>query len=85
MRLGLLAESDSRQREHCPRKTGVPAGPGNNDPACGVIDQDKYVTEAVDLMLTKQVKRLPVIDAAGTTRGNHFTPGCISLHTAGVP
>ncbi len=34
-----------------------------------MIDQDKYVTEAVDLMLTKQVKRLPVIDAAGTLVG----------------
>ena len=34
-----------------------------------MIDQDKYTTEAVDLMLTKQVKRLPVIDAAGTLVG----------------
>ena len=33
------------------------------------IEQDKLVTEAVNLMLKKQVKRLPVVDAAGSLVG----------------
>ena len=33
------------------------------------IEQDKLVTEAVNLMLKKQVKRLPVVDAAGRLVG----------------
>ncbi len=64
MRLGLLAESDrakvsavfadlaSRQAREVMTQPVV------------MIDQDKNVTDAVDLMLTKQVKRLPVVDAA---------------------
>ena len=34
------------------------------------IEQDKLVTEAVNLMLQKQVKRLPVVDADGKLVGN---------------
>ena len=33
------------------------------------IGQDQLVTEAVEVMLKKQVKRLPVVDAAGRLVG----------------
>ncbi len=70
MRLGLLAESDdekvsavlealdSRQAEEIMTKPAL------------TIGQDKLVTEAVNLMLKKQVKRLPVVDADGKLVGN---------------
>jgi CBS domain-containing protein len=70
MRLGLLAESDrarvaavlealgSRQAREIMTKPAV------------TIEQDKLVTEAVNLMLQKQVKRLPVVDADGKLVGN---------------
>jgi CBS domain-containing protein len=69
MRLGLLAESD-RQKvslvlEHlAPKK----AREVMNRPAV-TIEQDKLVTDAVNLMLKKQVKRLPVTDADGKLVG----------------
>jgi CBS domain-containing protein len=69
MRLGLLAESDrekvspvlealaSRQAEEVMTQPAV------------TIEQDKLVTDAVNLMLKKQVKRLPVVDAEGRLVG----------------
>jgi CBS domain-containing protein len=70
MRLGLLAESErdkvsaileslaSRQAREVMTRPAV------------TIGQDKLVTEAVQLMLKKQVKRLPVVDDHGKLVGN---------------
>ncbi len=69
MRLGLLAESDQQ-------KVGVVLEALKPRQAKEVmtrppvtIRQDSLVTEAVDLMLHKGVKRLPVIDEAGKLVG----------------
>jgi CBS domain-containing protein len=69
MRLGLLAES-AREKvgpvlEALARRR---AGEVMTKPAV-TIDQDKLVTEAVQLMLQKEVKRLPVVDAGGRLVG----------------
>jgi CBS domain-containing protein len=69
MRLGLLAASD---RDKVGTILGAlalrQAGDVMTRPAV-TIEQDKMVTEAVDLMLRKKVKRLPVVDAAGKLVG----------------
>ena len=49
------------------------------------IEQDKLVTDAVNLMLKKQVKRLPVIDADGRLIGHPLPRGRVSYHFARVP
>jgi CBS domain-containing protein len=69
MRLGLLAESDREKvsailANLAPRQ----AQEVMTQPAV-TIEQDKWVTDAVNLMLKKQVKRLPVIDADGRLVG----------------
>ena len=69
MRLGLLAESDSaRVSTVLENLASRPAREIMNQPAI-VIAEEKNVTDAADLMLAKQVKRLPVIDAAGQLAG----------------
>jgi CBS domain-containing protein len=69
MRLGLLTESD---REKVGAILGALASKQASEvmtkPAVNIAD-DNLVTEAVDLMLKKQVKRLPVVDAAGKLVG----------------
>lgn len=69
MRLGLLAESD-REKVSAILESLAPrqAKEVMTQPAV-TIEQDKLVTEAVNLMLTKKVKRLPVVDAAGILVG----------------
>ena len=69
MRLGLLAESDQQKVEVVlealkPRQAKEVM---TRQPV--TIRQDSLVTEAVDLMLQKGVKRLPVIDDAGKLVG----------------
>jgi CBS domain-containing protein len=69
VRLGLLAESDREKVSAilaglAPRQ----ANEVMTKPAV-MIEQDKLVTDAVNLMLKKQVKRLPVIDADGRLVG----------------
>jgi CBS domain-containing protein len=69
MRLGLLAETDAANVSAVLEKLAArQTGEIMTQPAV-TIDQDRYVSEAVDLMLAKQVKRLPVIDADGTLVG----------------
>jgi CBS domain-containing protein len=70
MRLGLLAESE-RERVDAVLKALGPrqASEVMTRPAV-TIGQDKLVTEAVQLMLKKQVKRLPVVDDNGKMVGN---------------
>jgi CBS-domain-containing membrane protein len=69
MRLGLLAQSNQEKaslvlEKLAPKK----AQEVMNQPAV-TIEQDKLVTEAVNLMLKKQMKRLPVTDANGKLVG----------------
>ena len=69
MRLGLLAESD--QEKVSPVLEALAARQAKEvmtQPAV-TIEQDKLVTDAVDLMLKKKVKRLPVVDAEGRLVG----------------
>lgn len=69
MRLGLLAESD-QQKVGAVLKALQPRQAQEVMTQSPVtIRQDSLVTEAVDLMLRKGVKRLPVIDAAGKLVG----------------
>ncbi|HBD07274.1 MAG TPA: histidine kinase, partial [Syntrophobacteraceae bacterium] len=69
MRLGLLAESDGEKvgpilEALAPKR----AREVMTQPAISIAE-DSMVTEAVDLMLEKQVKRLPVVDTAGKLVG----------------
>jgi len=69
VRLGLLAESDHEKVSAvldalAPKK----ASDVMTQPVVS-IREDKLVTEAVDLMLGKKVKRLPVVDAEGKLVG----------------
>ena len=69
MRLGLLAESASAKVSAvCEALASRQAREVMTQPVV-MIDQDRNVTDAVDLMLAKQVKRLPVVDAAGKLVG----------------
>jgi len=69
MRFGLLAESD-RQKVSAVLEALEPrqAREVMSQPAV-TIEQDRLVTESVDLMLKKKVKRLPVVDATGRLVG----------------
>jgi CBS domain-containing protein len=69
MRLGLLAETD-RDKVGAILETLATkqAKEVMTKPAINIAE-DKLVTEAVDLMLKKQVKRLPVVDADGKLVG----------------
>lgn len=69
MRLGLLAASN-REKVGAILEALAPkqAGEVMTKPAI-TMAEDKLVTEAVDLMLKKKVKRLPVVDAAGKLVG----------------
>jgi CBS domain-containing protein len=69
MRLGLLAASDRGKissiiTDLAPRR----AKEVMTRPAV-LIDQDKWATDAVNLMLKKKVKRLPAVDAEGRLVG----------------
>jgi CBS domain-containing protein len=69
MRLGLLAESeDEKVSAVLDALASKKATDVMTQPAI-TIGQDKLVTDAVDLMLKKKVKRLPVVDAAGRLVG----------------
>jgi CBS domain-containing protein len=69
MRLGLLAESD--RGKVSPVLEALAARKASEvmtQPAV-TIEQDKLVTDAVNLMLKRQVKRLPVVDTDGRLVG----------------
>ena len=69
LRLGILASSDAERIKsvmHC--LSQVSAEKIMTRPAV-CIREDKLLTEAVDLMLKKSLKRLPVIDADGALSG----------------
>ncbi len=69
LRLGLLAESDENRRESVmARMRSHRVDQAMTSPAVTVAE-DRPLTEAVDLMLSKGVKRLPVIDKDGRLSG----------------
>lgn len=69
LRLGLLAESDqNRLTSVLNRLTSRKAADVMTTPA-EMIAADKPLAEAVDLMLTKGIKRLPVVDGTGGLTG----------------
>jgi CBS domain-containing protein len=69
MRIGLLAASEKSAVDSVLHELGSrPARDIMSHPAV-VIGQDKAVTEAVRLMLEKNVKRLPVVNASGKLVG----------------
>ena len=69
MRLGLLAESDQERVSPVLAGSGAEQGQEVMTRPAVTIEQDKLATEAVNLMLKKQVKRLPVVDAEGKLVG----------------
>ncbi len=69
LRLGLLAESDEGRREAVlAQLAGRRAEAVMTAPAVK-ISEDRPLSEAVELMLNKKVKRLPVVDARGRLTG----------------
>ena len=85
MRLGLLAESDREKVDAVLDTLGSRQAREVMTKPAVTIEQDKLVTEAVNLMLQKQVKRLPVVDADGKLVGNLSRRRCVSHHPAGMP
>jgi CBS domain-containing protein len=69
MRLGLLAESDRDQVSAILEGLALRQAQEVMTQPAVMIEQDKLVTDAVNLMLKKQVKRLPVVDAEGKLVG----------------
>jgi CBS domain-containing protein len=70
MRLGLLAESERDKVSAVLESLGSRQAREVMTQPAVTIGQDKLVTEAVQLMLKKQVKRLPVVDDNGKLVGN---------------
>lgn len=69
LRLGLLAASDENRRESVLNLLASrQAAEVMTTPAITIAD-DRPLAEAVDLMLAKGVKRLPVVDPAGRLAG----------------
>ena len=69
LRLGLLAEAAPGHKDSALEAlTGKQAEAVMTQPAV-VISEDQRLTEAVDLMLRKDVKRLPVVDENGLLTG----------------
>jgi CBS domain-containing protein len=69
LRLGLLAESDQDRRQAVlAQLANLRADEVMTAPAV-TIGEDQPLAEAVDLMLERQVKRLPVVDEGGRLTG----------------
>ncbi len=69
MRLGLLAASGSAKLDAVLAALAAKSAKEVMTSPVIVIGQDQFVKEAVDLMLSKRVKRLPVVDAGGRLTG----------------
>jgi CBS-domain-containing membrane protein len=69
MRIGLLAESDREKVSPVLEALAARQAKEVMTQPAVTIEQDKPVTDAVDLMLKKKVKRLPVVDAEGRLVG----------------
>ncbi len=69
LRLGMLAESEDHRREAVLNQLASrKAAEAMTVPAV-MIAQDRPLTEAVELMLGRDVKRLPVVDGTGCLAG----------------
>lgn len=69
LRLGLLAESDQDRRESVLKRLGSKRASEVMTMPVVIIPENQLLSEAVDIMLTKGVKRLPVVDEAGRLSG----------------
>jgi CBS domain-containing protein len=69
LRLGLLAESDQDRREAVLNQLSSRRAAEVMTAPVVTIAEDRPLTEAVELMLTKDVKRLPVVDGNGRLAG----------------
>jgi CBS domain-containing protein len=69
MRLGLLAESGSEKLDAVLAALAVKNARDVMTSPAITIGQDQFVKDAVDLMLSKHVKRLPVVDSSGKLTG----------------
>lgn len=69
MRIGLLARSDRDKVDAVLDALGEKQAREVMTRPAVTIGQDKMITEAVELMLKKGVKRLPVVDGAGKLVG----------------
>lgn len=69
LRLGLLAESDPDRREKILEQLGTRKASEVMTTPVITIAQDRPLSEAVEKMLAKGVKRLPVVDADGRLTG----------------
>ena len=69
MRLGLLTESGSEKLDAVLAALAVISAKDVMTSPVIAIGQDQFVKEAVDLMLDKRVKRLPVVDDIGKLTG----------------
>ncbi|MDR3556525.1 MAG: DUF190 domain-containing protein [Syntrophobacteraceae bacterium] len=70
MRFGLLATADRDQIARVIQGLDPKQAREIMTRPAITIEQDQLVTEAVDLMLKKKVKRLPVVDKSGKLVGN---------------
>jgi CBS domain-containing protein len=70
MRFGLLATADRDQISRVIQGLDPKQAREIMTHPAITIEQDQLVTEAVDLMLKKKVKRLPVVDKSGKLVGN---------------
>jgi len=69
MRLGLLAESGSEKLDAVHAALAAKSAKEVMTSPVIAIGQDQFVKDAVDLMLSKRVKRLPVVDERGKLAG----------------
>lgn len=69
VRLGLLADSDQHGTEHILSSLAETVAENIMTWPAVTIREDASLTDAVDLMLKKKVKRLPVVDRSGHIRG----------------
>jgi CBS-domain-containing membrane protein len=69
LRLGLLAESGQNRRKTLLKQIASRRAVEVMSSPAALIDEDKLLTEAVELMLDKGVKRLPVVNGKGRLSG----------------
>jgi CBS domain-containing protein len=69
VRLGLLAESGSQKLDAVLAALADKSAKDVMTSPAIAIGEDQFVRDAVDLMLSKHVKRLPVVDAGGRLTG----------------
>lgn len=69
LRLGLLASSAPGRKDDALEKLAVKQAEAVMTRPAVIISEDQRLTDAVDLMLRKEVKRLPVVDENGLLTG----------------